>query len=92
VHALSPPAGATSVRDALLAETGSLGVRAVSVRRYALARAEVVVDVDGCPIRVKRAGSRLKVEHDDAVAAAHALGIPLREVLVRAEAAARAAL
>jgi hypothetical protein len=45
------------------------------------------VDVGGQPVRVKVSGSRVKAEHDDAAAAAAALGIPLRDVLRRAETA-----
>jgi uncharacterized protein (TIGR00299 family) protein len=85
VHALCAAPALARVRDALLAETGSLGVRWTAVRRHAVDRAELVVDVDGHPVRVKQAGTRRKVEHDDAVAAATALGVPLREVLGRAE-------
>jgi uncharacterized protein (DUF111 family) len=40
-------------------------------------------------VRVKVADGRVKVEFDDAVAAADALGVPVRTVLVRAEAARR---
>jgi uncharacterized protein (DUF111 family) len=43
------------------------------------------VDVEGHPIRVKLAAGRVKVEHDDAAAAAKALGWPLRAVLAAAE-------
>jgi uncharacterized protein (TIGR00299 family) protein len=85
VHALCAAPALARVRDTLLAETGSLGVRWTVVRRHAVDRAELVVDVDGHPVRVKQSGTRRKVEHDDAVAAATALGVPLREVLGRAE-------
>jgi uncharacterized protein (DUF111 family) len=47
-----------------------------------------VVEVDGAPVRVKLGRHRAKAEHDDAAAAAAALGLPLREVLARAERAA----
>ena len=40
------------------------------------------------PMRVKLGAGRAKVEHDDAVAAAAALGRPLRDVLQAAESAA----
>ena len=36
-------------------------------------------------MRVKRGDHRIKVEHDDAVRAAAALGRPLREVLAEVE-------
>ena len=48
---------------------------------------EFTVEVGGHAIRVKRGGDRLKVEHDGALAR-RALGLPLREVLLRAEALA----
>jgi hypothetical protein len=53
--------------------------------RWPQVRREVVVTVDGHPIRLKQAGSRVKAEHDDALRAATALGRPLREILAEAE-------
>lgn len=90
VHALCDPALAAKVADVLTRETGSLGVRGTRLERWPSARDEAVVDVDGQPIRVKLGAGRVKVEHDDAAAAAWALGLPLREVLSRAEEAGRA--
>jgi uncharacterized protein (TIGR00299 family) protein len=89
VHALTDPAVATRVRRTMVEETGSLGVRSTTYERWPQARADDVVDVDGHPIRVKVTTGRVKIEHDDAAAAARALGVPLREVLHRAEVAAR---
>jgi hypothetical protein len=88
VHALVDPSAVDAVAAVLLAETGSLGVRATTVARWPQRREEVVVDVAGHPVRVKLAGHRAKPEHDDAAAAARALGRPLREVLRDAEYAA----
>lgn len=90
VHVLCDPALAAPVADVLTRETGSLGVRGTRLERWPHARDEAVVDVDGQPIRVKLGAGRVKVEHDDAAAAAWALGLPLREVLSRAEEAGRA--
>jgi uncharacterized protein (DUF111 family) len=59
------------------------------VQRWPQQRDELVVDVDGHDVRVKVSAGRAKAEHDDARTAAIALGIPLREVLARAEHAAR---
>ena len=73
----------------LVRETGSLGVRASSMRRWPHARRETTVEVDGHTIRVKIADHRIKVEFDDAARAADALGLPVREVLRRAEESAR---
>jgi uncharacterized protein (TIGR00299 family) protein len=91
VHALADPAVAARLRRTMLDETGSLGVRSTMYERWPQPRADHVVDVGGQPVRVKLSADRAKVEHDDAVAAARVLGLPLREVLHRAESAARAA-
>ncbi|MBM3798791.1 MAG: nickel pincer cofactor biosynthesis protein LarC [Actinobacteria bacterium] len=88
VHALCDPALTDVISRVMLNETGSLGVRGSIIERWPRARRESVVRVEGHEIRVKIAGDRVKVEHDDAAGAAAALGLPLREVLIRAEAAA----
>jgi uncharacterized protein (TIGR00299 family) protein len=89
VHALCDDATFDAVRAAMLAETGTLGVRAADVVRWPQQRDEHVIELDGRTIRVKRAGDRIKIEHDDAVAVALATGMPLRTVLARAESLAR---
>ena len=66
-------------------ETGTLGVRATSVGRSAVARRIDDVDVDGTTLRVKVSAGRVKVEHDDAAALARRSGRPIREVVERAE-------
>ncbi len=88
VHALCDPATAETVGQVLLKETGSLGMRGSIVQRWPQRREEVVVHIQGHPIRVKLAPDRAKPEHDDAAAAAVALGLPLREVLAQAASAA----
>jgi uncharacterized protein (DUF111 family) len=85
VAAIVDPADVDGLATVLLAETGSLGLRATTVERWPQRRADATVDVDGYPVRVKVAEGRAKPEHDDAVAAAGALGRPLREVLREAE-------
>ena len=85
LHALADPALAGAVGAVLVAESGTLGVRASTVARWPQRRDEVVVEVNGQAVRVKRAGHRAKAEHDDAARAAAALGRPLREVLSEAE-------
>ena len=85
LHALCDPAVVATVGAVLLAESGSLGLRAATVERWPQARDEVTVDVGGHEVRVKRAGARVKAEYDDAAAAAQALGRPLRAVLAEAE-------
>jgi len=89
VHALCDDAAFEAVCAVLVAETGTLGIRATAVERWPQQREESTVEVDGQTIRVKLAADRVKVEHDDAAAAARALGLPLREVLARAERRAR---
>lgn len=86
VHALCDPALSARIVQVMVAETGTLGVRGTILERWPQARSERVVMVDGLEIRVKVTAGRVKVEHDDAVQVAAALGLPLREVLLRAEA------
>ena len=85
VSALCDDASFERVRHLLIHETGTLGVRATTVRRWPQQRTERTVDVDGHAVRLKVSGRRVKAEHDDALRAAVALGRPLREVLARAE-------
>jgi pyridinium-3,5-bisthiocarboxylic acid mononucleotide nickel chelatase len=85
VAVLADPADAERLGAILLAETGSLGLRATAVERWPQRRAETTIDLDGQRIRVKLADGRAKPEHDDAVVAARALGRPLRDVLREAE-------
>ncbi|MCY3925530.1 MAG: nickel pincer cofactor biosynthesis protein LarC [bacterium] len=80
VSALADPALASGLADVLLAETGSLGLRATTLQRWPRARATAEVYVDGLPVRLKVAPGRVKVEHDDAAEVAAATGRPLREV------------
>jgi uncharacterized protein (TIGR00299 family) protein len=89
VSVLADPVLAPDLAARLCAETGSLGVRGRVIERWPRAREDGVVDVDGVPVRIKVGAGRIKVEHDDAAAAARQLALPLREVLARAEAAAR---
>ena len=84
---------ATELRGLVLALTSTIGVRETAVRRWALPRGWVDVDVDGCRVGVKvahRAGRVVTAtpEFRDVQAAASALGAPLRHVLQRAAAAA----
>ena len=90
VSALCDPTDVGVVADVLTAETGSLGVRAHTVRRWAAPRTMDEVEVDGYPIAIKVTAGRAKAEHDDAARVAVATGRPLREVLALAEAAWRA--
>ncbi|HVL91998.1 MAG TPA: nickel pincer cofactor biosynthesis protein LarC [Acidimicrobiales bacterium] len=89
VSALADPALAAQVARVLTAETGSLGIRGAVLERWPVARTESEVEVAGLAVRVKVSPGRVKVEHDDAAAAAAQTGLPLREVLSRAEAEGR---
>src|SRR5437763_2805019 len=89
VSALSDPALAEQVSRVLVGETGSLGVRGQTLQRWPAARAMAEVEVEGLPVGVKESVGRVKVEHDDAARAARRAGLPLREVVARAEAAWR---
>ena len=89
VSALVDPALLEQVRAVLVAETGSFGVRGHTVERWPSQRSMELVHVDGQPVRVKVSPGRRKAEFDDAVEAARRLQRPLREVVARAEEAAR---
>ncbi len=66
-------------------ETGSLGIRATFLSRWPAARRLHTVEVEGYPVRIKLSPGRIKAEHDDALRVASRTGLPLREVLRRAE-------
>jgi uncharacterized protein (DUF111 family) len=90
---LAPPSAVTAARRVVLTETTTIGLRAHDVARTVLDRDEHVVDVGGQPIRVKTARLDGEVvntmpEWDDVVAAAVALGRPVRQVLRAAHTAA----
>lgn len=85
VYALGSPETAETLMTLLVAETGTMGLRAREVERWPQRREETTVDVEGHPVRVKRSGDRLKAEFDDAMRVASVLGLPVREVLRRAE-------
>lgn len=85
VHALCDESTVAHVRSVMVRETGSLGVRGSAVSRWPQPRNEQTVEIGGFTIRLKVADHRVKVEHDDALAAARALGRPLRELLLEAE-------
>lgn len=97
VSVLTTPDATAAVRDVLLTETSTIGMRSHPVSKYALERSWVTVDVDGQKIRVKLAhdGARrtnVSPEFEDVAAAAEALRSPVKDVLARAAAAALQAL
>jgi pyridinium-3,5-bisthiocarboxylic acid mononucleotide nickel chelatase len=90
VHALCDTGKVDAIRTVMVDETGTLGVRGTTMHRWPQQRDEGAVTIDGHTIRLKLASGRVKVEHDDAVAAAAQLGLPLRVVMERAVAQADA--
>jgi hypothetical protein len=90
VAALAGRAEVARVRDVLLRETTTLGVRETTVARHALRRTFGTVDVDGRPVAVKLGwaadGSVVNAmpEWEDVARAAAALGRPVKQVLARA--------
>jgi hypothetical protein len=97
ISALAAGRAADAVRRAILAETSTIGVRATAVSKHAAERSWVTVEIDGQQVRVKLAhdeGRRINLapEFDDVAAAARALGMPAKEILARASAAARRTL
>jgi uncharacterized protein (DUF111 family) len=89
VSVLADPALVAELATVLSSETGSLGVRAHGLERWPRARTDDVVTVEGERIRVKVGAGRVKVEYEDASAAARRLGRPVLEVIAEAEAAGR---
>jgi uncharacterized protein (DUF111 family) len=63
-------------------------MRSYPVNRWALGRSVAQVEVDGHAVRVKVGPYRAKAEHDDCLAVAALLGLPVAEVARRAEQAA----
>jgi len=87
VSVLCDPVLVGDLRRLLVHETGTLGVRAHSVERWAVPRELLDVDVDGYRVRIKVSPGRVKAEHADVARVAAMTGLPLREVAARAEAA-----
>ncbi len=86
---LSTPEAADAIRRVILTETTAIGLRVHAVAKHALPRDEVVVDVAGQQVRVKRAYLDGRVvnaqpEWEDVASAAAALGLPAKQVLARA--------
>jgi pyridinium-3,5-bisthiocarboxylic acid mononucleotide nickel chelatase len=78
---------APSLRQILSEETGTLGIREVTVAKHVHPRHVDEVEIDGVIVRIKVGPHGAKPEHDDLVAAARATGRPLRALA--AEAVAR---
>jgi hypothetical protein len=89
LSALANLPDAPRLRDLIAHETGTLGVRVSVIDRWPFARQTDEVEVEGLPVRIKRTALRVKVEYEDAARVARRTGLPLREVVSRAEAEAR---
>ena len=95
VLAPADPALLADLRTLVFTETSAIGLREHAVSKTALDRDTVTVEVDGHPVRVKRAFLDGRVvnaapEYDDVAAAAGALALPAKAVLAAALAAASA--
>lgn len=93
LHVLCAPAAVGAVRAEVFTRTSTLGVRELRVAKTALDRSDGEVRVGGEPVRTKtgRLGGRVvnvSVEYEDVRRAADALGLPVKEVLRAATAAA----
>ncbi|MDQ3592741.1 MAG: LarC family nickel insertion protein, partial [Actinomycetota bacterium] len=83
-----------AVETVVFTETSTIGLRVQSVDKVALDRSELVVQLDGHPVRVKAAARdgavlNLQPEYDDVVAIARATDRPVKAVLAEATALAR---
>jgi len=90
LQVLCRPEAMHEMRAIISRETGSLGIRATALQRFAQPRNTVTVKVLGHDIDVKCSDNRVKAEFDHAARAARETGMPLREVMRLAEEAARA--
>jgi len=93
---LCRPAAVAAVQAAVFATTSTIGLRVVPVGKVALERVSASVEVLGARVGVKVAvdGGRVvnvSVEYEDVVAVARTLGLPVKEALRAATAAAEAA-
>jgi pyridinium-3,5-bisthiocarboxylic acid mononucleotide nickel chelatase len=96
LSALCRPEAVPAVQAAVFAATSSIGMRVVPVGKVALDRTQATVDVLGAQVGVKVATDggqvvNVSVEYEDVAALARKLGLPEKEVLRAATAAAAAA-
>ncbi|HEY1650534.1 MAG TPA: nickel pincer cofactor biosynthesis protein LarC [Acidimicrobiales bacterium] len=91
LHVLADPTQVEMLRREIARATGTMGVRALAVERWPVARQLATVIVDGISIRMKVTSGRVKPEFDDVALAATKTGATLHEVASRAEEAWRVA-
>ncbi|MGH9086576.1 MAG: nickel pincer cofactor biosynthesis protein LarC [Acidimicrobiales bacterium] len=89
LHALCDPARAERLRQVFRSSTGTFGVRATAGQRWPSAREMAEVTVAGEAVRMKVGAGRAKPEPDDVARVAGHTGLPLHEVVSRAEEAWR---
>jgi len=94
LHVLVSQPAAAAVRREIFRQTSTIGLREHTFAKTALDREFLAVEVDGQHVAVKLArldGELMNVqpEYADVVAAAAALGRPVKEVLAQAQALAR---
>lgn len=89
LHALVDVAVLDAVRDTIVAETGTLGVRITRSERWTEPRHVDTVGSELGDVRVKVSAHRVKAEYDDAARLAEARRKPLRDVQADLEAAWR---
>jgi uncharacterized protein (TIGR00299 family) protein len=90
---LAPPDRVERIRDVVIRETTAIGMRQQTVGKYALRREFAEVTVAGRSISVKIARTdgdvvNVQPEYDDVIAAADAIGWPVKRVLAAAHEAA----
>ena len=91
LHVLAEATQVEVLRREIARATGTMGVRAMPVERWPVAREMSTVIIDGITIRMKVTSGRVKPEFDDVALAAAKTGATLHEVASRAEEAWRAA-
>ncbi len=90
LHVLAEATQVEVLRREIARATGTMGVRAMPVERWPVAREMTSVVIDGITIRMKVTSGRAKPEFDDVAQAAAKTGASLHEVASRAEEAWRA--
>ncbi len=91
LHVLADATQLEVLRREIARATGTMGIRAMPVERWPMARDLATVVVDGMSIRMKVTSGRVKPEFDDVALVASKTGASLHEVASRAEEAWRAA-
>ena len=90
LHVLTDATLVETQRAVIERATGTMGIRAVAVERWPVARMLAQVTVDGIVIRMKVSNGRAKPEFDDVALVAAKTGAAPHEIASRAEEAWRA--